>query len=89
MSMTIERVVEASPELHDLIGELNDILGAAYETHQRVTAFRSTKCSSLICAYSWRGSTASWWAAAGSRCSTITPTSNACIPGQRHAVGGC
>jgi putative acetyltransferase len=35
MSMTIERVVEAPPELHDLIGELNDILGAVYETHQR------------------------------------------------------
>ena len=35
MSITIERVAEASPELHDLIGELNDILGAAYETHQR------------------------------------------------------
>ena len=35
MSITIERVVEASPELHDLIGELNDALGAAYEAHQR------------------------------------------------------
>jgi putative acetyltransferase len=35
MSITIERVAEASPELQDLIGELNDILGAAYETHQR------------------------------------------------------
>jgi GNAT superfamily N-acetyltransferase len=35
MSITIERVFEASPELHDLIGELNDALGAAYEAHQR------------------------------------------------------
>jgi hypothetical protein len=35
MSIKIERVVEASPELHDLIGELNDVLGAAYEAHQR------------------------------------------------------
>jgi hypothetical protein len=62
MSITIERVVEASPELHDLIGELNDILGAAYKTIN-VTAFRSTNCSSLMCAYSWRGLTASWRAA--------------------------
>jgi putative acetyltransferase len=35
MSITIERAVEATPELHDLIGELNDVLGAAYEAHQR------------------------------------------------------
>jgi hypothetical protein len=35
MSITIERVVEATPEVHDLIGELNDVLGAAYEAHQR------------------------------------------------------
>jgi putative acetyltransferase len=35
MSITIERAVEASPEVCDLIGELNDVLGAAYETHQR------------------------------------------------------
>ena len=35
MSITIERVVEASPDLHDLIGELNDVLGAAYEAHRR------------------------------------------------------
>jgi putative acetyltransferase len=35
MSITIEQVVGASPELHDLIGELNDVLGAAYEAHQR------------------------------------------------------
>ena len=35
MSITIERAVEASPEVHDLIGELNDVLGAAYESHQR------------------------------------------------------
>lgn len=35
MSLTIERAVEATPEVHDLIGELNDVLGAAYEAHQR------------------------------------------------------
>jgi putative acetyltransferase len=35
MSITIERAVEATPEVHDLIGELNDVLGAAYEDHQR------------------------------------------------------
>jgi hypothetical protein len=35
MSITIERAVEASPEVYDLIGELNDVLGAAYESHQR------------------------------------------------------
>jgi putative acetyltransferase len=35
MSLTIERAVEATPEVYDLIGELNDVLGAAYEAHQR------------------------------------------------------
>jgi putative acetyltransferase len=35
MSITIERAVEASPEVYDLIGELNDLFGAAYESHQR------------------------------------------------------
>ena len=35
MSITIEPVVEATSEVHDLIGELNDVLGAAYESHQR------------------------------------------------------
>jgi hypothetical protein len=35
MSIRIERVVEATTEVHDLIGELNDVLGAAYEAHQR------------------------------------------------------
>ena len=35
MSITIERAIEATPEVHDLIGELNDVLGAAYEAHQR------------------------------------------------------
>ena len=31
MSITIERAVEAAPEVCDLIGELNDVLGAAYD----------------------------------------------------------
>jgi putative acetyltransferase len=35
MNITIERVIQATPELHDLIGELDDLLGAAYEAHQR------------------------------------------------------
>jgi putative acetyltransferase len=35
MSITIQRAVEATPELCDLIRELNDVLGAAYEDHQR------------------------------------------------------
>ncbi|MBV9567634.1 MAG: GNAT family N-acetyltransferase [Hyphomicrobiales bacterium] len=35
MSITIERAVEATAEVHGLIAELNDVLGAAYETHQR------------------------------------------------------
>ena len=35
MNITIERTVEATPEVHDLIGELNDVLGAAYGPHQR------------------------------------------------------
>lgn len=35
MSITIERAVEATPDVHDLIRELNDVLGAAYEADQR------------------------------------------------------
>ena len=35
MNILIERAVEATPEVYDLIGELNDVLGAAYEAHQR------------------------------------------------------
>ena len=35
MSLTVERAAEATPEVHDLIGELNAVLGAVYETHQR------------------------------------------------------
>jgi len=35
MNIIIEGVVEATPEVHDLIGELNDVLGAAYDAHQR------------------------------------------------------
>jgi putative acetyltransferase len=35
MSISIERAVEATTEVHDLIEELNDVLGAAYEAHQR------------------------------------------------------
>src|SRR5215469_9298412 len=35
MSITIERAVKATSEVHDLIGELEKVLGAAYEAHQR------------------------------------------------------
>ena len=35
MNITVEQVVQATPEVHDLIGELNDVLGATYEAHQR------------------------------------------------------
>jgi putative acetyltransferase len=35
MSIMIGRAVEATTEVHDLIEELNGVLGAAYEDHQR------------------------------------------------------
>jgi putative acetyltransferase len=35
MDLTIERVAEPTPELRDLIGELDAVLNAAYEPHQR------------------------------------------------------
>jgi len=35
MNITIERVIQATPEVHPLIGELNAVLGAVYEAHQR------------------------------------------------------
>jgi len=35
MSILIERAVEATTEVHGLIEELNGVLGAAYEDHQR------------------------------------------------------
>ena len=35
MNITIEQSVEATLEVRDLIRELNDVLGAAYEEHQR------------------------------------------------------
>ena len=35
MRIMMERAVEGTPEVHDLIGELNDVLGASYEAHQR------------------------------------------------------
>jgi putative acetyltransferase len=34
MNITVEEVVQATPEVHDL-GELENVLGAAYEAHQR------------------------------------------------------
>ncbi|HEV2957835.1 MAG TPA: GNAT family N-acetyltransferase [Xanthobacteraceae bacterium] len=35
MNLAIERVNEPTPELRELIGELDDVLNAAYEPHQR------------------------------------------------------
>ena len=35
MTLTIERVGEPTPDVHDLIGELDGVLSAAYEPHQR------------------------------------------------------
>jgi putative acetyltransferase len=35
MNIAIERVSEPTPEVHELIGELEEVLGAAYEPHQR------------------------------------------------------
>ena len=35
MNISIERVIQATPDVHDLIGELNDVLNAAYEPDQR------------------------------------------------------
>ena len=35
MNIAVEQVVRATPEVHDLIGELNDVLGAVYEAHHR------------------------------------------------------
>jgi putative acetyltransferase len=35
MKITIEQVVQPTPEVLDLIGELEKVLGAAYEAHQR------------------------------------------------------
>ena len=35
MSVTIEQVSEPTPEVHGLIGELDGVLNAAYEPHQR------------------------------------------------------
>jgi putative acetyltransferase len=34
MNITIERVVEATPDLRRLVAELNEVLGAAYAPHQ-------------------------------------------------------
>jgi putative acetyltransferase len=35
MNITVERAIQPTPEVHQLIGQLNDVLGAAYEPHQR------------------------------------------------------
>src|SRR5262252_10984833 len=35
MNLTIERLSQPTPELQELIGELDAVLGAAYEPHQQ------------------------------------------------------
>jgi putative acetyltransferase len=35
VSITVERVIEATPDVHELIGELNEMLGRLYEADQR------------------------------------------------------
>ena len=35
MNITVEQVLQPTAEVHDVVGELNDVLGAAYEAHQR------------------------------------------------------
>jgi putative acetyltransferase len=35
MDIVIERVTAAIPEVRDLVGELDDVLGASYDAHQR------------------------------------------------------
>jgi putative acetyltransferase len=35
VNITVEQVVRPTPEVHDLIGELENVLGAAYEADQR------------------------------------------------------
>ena len=51
MTIIIQRVVKATPEVHDLIGELNEVLGADYEAINGM-AFQSSNCSSRMCAFS-------------------------------------
>ena len=51
ISIAVERVVEATHEVRDLIEELNEVLGAAYELIN-ATAFRSSNCLSLMYASS-------------------------------------
>jgi hypothetical protein len=31
MNIAVERMVQRTPEVHELVGELNDVLGAVYE----------------------------------------------------------
>jgi putative acetyltransferase len=86
MNITIERMVEATLEVRDLIRELNDVLGAAYEEHQRHglpieqlfepnVRFFVARLDGLAVGC---GGVAMFDDYAGS---------SACIPGQRHAVG--
>jgi putative acetyltransferase len=34
MNVRVERVVQQTPEVHQLVGELNELLGAVYKPHQ-------------------------------------------------------
>jgi putative acetyltransferase len=82
MNITIERVIQATPDVHDLIGELNDVLGAAYEAHQRHGLSTEQLFEPNVRFFLARLENL----AAAARCSTTTPRSSACIPGQPHAA---
>jgi hypothetical protein len=54
MTITVEQAVQPTPEVHHLIGELNDVLGAVYEPHQR-HGLSVEQLFEPQCAFFWRG----------------------------------
>jgi hypothetical protein len=78
VNITVEQVVRPTPEVHDLIGELENVLGAAYEADQR-HGLSSEQLFEPMCASFWHGRKISRSAVAALRCSTTTARSNACI----------
>jgi hypothetical protein len=60
VNITVEQIVQATPEVRDLIGELNDVLGAAYEAESSgsctsASRGRLTRHDSLIASSNWHG----------------------------------
>jgi hypothetical protein len=80
MRITVELVVQPTPEVHHLIGELNDVLGAVYEPHQRHGLSVEQLFEPNVRLFLAR------LKSEASHCSTTTPRSSACIPGQPHAA---